>query len=60
MQAFSWTEEDVNTRLKNIMTRSFGEVYDLYKKENTSMRMAAYMLAVGRVAEATEIRGIYP
>jgi len=42
------------------MTRAFNEVLTIARKFDVHMRTAAYILAVGRVAEATRIRGIYP
>jgi glutamate dehydrogenase (NAD(P)+) len=59
-EEYFWSEEEVNTRLHDIMKRSFIEVFDLHQKEKVDMRTAAYLLAVGRVAEAIRIRGIYP
>ena len=55
-----WSEDDVNHRLKEIMVRSFHEVKDIAARERVAMRTAAYILAVGRVAEATLVRGVYP
>ena len=60
LQAFFWSEDEINTRLKRIMDESFDAVYEQSKKHKVNMRVAAYMLAVGRVAEATRLRGIYP
>jgi len=60
IQKYFWKEAEVNARLEDIICRSFGEVVSLREKEQVDMRMAAYMLAVGRVAEAIEIRGLYP
>jgi len=60
IQAFFWTEAEINGRLERIMNESFDAVYALSKKHKVDMRTAAYMLAVGRVAEATRLRGIYP
>jgi glutamate dehydrogenase (NAD(P)+) len=60
LQSFFWEEAQVNQHLEKIMTRSFQEVLAIAKKYNVHMRTAAYILAVGRVAEATRIRGIYP
>ena len=60
LQSFFWEEAQVNQHLEKIMTRSFHEVLTIAKKYNAHMRTAAYILAVGRVAEATRIRGIYP
>ena len=60
IQKLFWTEEEVNTQLKQIMTRSFHEVYAIRQQEKVNMRTAAYMLAIGRVAEAKRLRGIFP
>lgn len=60
IQKLFWTEDDVNQNLDQIMTRSFKEVYDISVKEKVNMRTAAYMLAIGRVAEAKRLRGIFP
>jgi glutamate dehydrogenase (NAD(P)+) len=60
LQAFFWEEAQVNHHLEKVMTRAFNEVLSIAKKFNVHMRAAAYILAVGRVAEATRIRGIYP
>ena len=60
LQSFFWEEQQVNEHLEKIMTRSFHEVFGIAKKYAVHMRTAAYILAVGRVAEATRIRGIYP
>ncbi len=60
IQEYFWTEEEVNTKLKGIMARSFAEVLDLHVRERVDMRTAAYMLAVSRVAEASRTRGLYP
>ena len=60
LQAFFWEEKQVNEHLEKIMTRGFREVLKIAKEYDVHMRTAAYILAVGRVAEATRIRGIYP
>ena len=60
LQNFFWSEVDVNKQLENIMKRAFHEVHDISKKSKVNMRTAAFMLAVGRVAEATRLRGIFP
>ena len=60
LQKLFWTEDDVNRRLKDIMVRSFAEVHEIAKTERINMRTAAYMLAIGRVAEAKRVRGIFP
>ena len=60
LQKYFWNEPEVNAKLRDIICRSFREVVSLYEREQVDMRMAADMLAIGRVAEAIEIRGLYP
>jgi glutamate dehydrogenase (NAD(P)+) len=60
LEMLHWSEDDVNRRLKDIMVRSFHEVKDIAARERVDMRTAAYIVAVGRVAEATLVRGVYP
>jgi glutamate dehydrogenase/leucine dehydrogenase len=56
---YFWTEEEVNQKLETIMKRSFGDVAALAEKHHVHNRTAAYMLGIGRVAEATKLRGLY-
>jgi glutamate dehydrogenase (NAD(P)+) len=60
IQSFFWDEDEVNKKLKKIITRSFEEVLGISKKEKVDMRTAAHMVAVRRLASAMAIRGIYP
>jgi len=60
LQSFFWSEHEINARLESIMTRSFKEVLAIREEKKVDMRMAAYLLAVNRVAVATADRGIYP
>lgn len=60
LQAHFWTEDEVNCKLENCMVESFKDVYEIHQKENVDMRMAAYMLALTRVADATTMRGVFP
>ena len=55
-----WSEAVVNEKLREIMVRAFGEVLSMAKLEEVNMRTAAYLLAVKRVADAMELRGLYP
>ena len=65
LQSFYWEEEDVYRRLDKIITKSFHDVmatqkeYKETKGRKISPRMAAYIVAVGRVAAAMKIRGWY-
>ena len=60
LQEYFWKEAEVNAKLNDIVTRAFNETWTLSEQRGVSMRMAAYGLAVQRVAEATTIRGLYP
>ncbi len=60
LQRFFWAENEINDRLETIMQRSYRAVAHKCDEQDCNMRMGAYLLAVARVAEATEIRGVYP
>jgi glutamate dehydrogenase (NAD(P)+) len=60
LQQFFWTEEGVNENLERIMVRSFKQVLKTKEERKTSMRTAALIRAIERVAEALMTRGIYP
>ncbi|MCD6405379.1 MAG: Glu/Leu/Phe/Val dehydrogenase [Planctomycetes bacterium] len=60
LQAYFWSEQEVNAKLKTHMGAAFHEVYALAEREKVDIRTAAYMLAVTRVAEALELRGLFP
>ena len=60
LQGFFWSADEINSRLVRMLSTAFDQVWDLHEREGCDLRSAAYMLAVGRVAEATQIRGIYP
>jgi glutamate dehydrogenase (NAD(P)+) len=60
LQAFPWTEAEVNERLLRIMTRAFNAVYETSQRYKVHMRTAALALAIQRVADFTRVRGIYP
>ncbi|MFZ5927354.1 MAG: Glu/Leu/Phe/Val family dehydrogenase [Acidobacteriota bacterium] len=59
-QHFYWDMHEVEAKLERIMMRSFHEVLSLAQHRNVNMRLAANMLGVSRVAEATYARGLYP
>ena len=60
LYSFFWDEGEVNRHLERKMTQAFREVHTVADRLKVDMRTAAYVLAVGRVAEATRVRGIYP
>jgi glutamate dehydrogenase (NAD(P)+) len=60
IQAYLWSESEVNSRLKGLMTAAFGQVRDFAGEHKVTLREAAYMLAVDKMAEITKLRGIFP
>ncbi|MES1246656.1 MAG: Glu/Leu/Phe/Val dehydrogenase, partial [Actinomycetota bacterium] len=60
LQEYFWKEAEVNAKLNDIVSRAFEETWETAQTRGVSMRVAAYGLAVQRVAEATITRGIYP
>jgi glutamate dehydrogenase (NAD(P)+) len=58
-QGFFWNEEMVNSRLEEIMVNSFADVVAYAEKHKVHNRIAAYMVALDRVAFAIKLRGIY-
>jgi len=59
LQEYFWSEERVNQELQRIITTAFDAVYDRASANGISLRDAALDIAVGRVAEAQRLRGIY-
>jgi glutamate dehydrogenase/leucine dehydrogenase len=57
---YQWNEADVNSKLEQTIKRAFYDVLETSKKYRVHMRTAAYVLAVGRVADATTVRGLFP
>ena len=57
---FFWSIDEINARLRRIMVRSFEDVHRTATEHDIGLRLAAYMLSVSRVAEATLTRGFYP
>jgi glutamate dehydrogenase (NAD(P)+) len=60
LQGASWPESEVTQKLDLVMRRAFNDVYGMMRKHHTHPRASAYLLAVGRVAEATLARGLFP
>ena len=50
----------MNERLDKNITKAFSDVYITHEKYGVNMRKASTLLAVGRVVEATKIRGLWP
>ncbi len=60
LQSFFWPAAEVNSKLESVMRRAFVDVHEMTRKHRTHMRTGAYILAVGRVADATLVRGLFP
>ena len=60
LQSFFWGVEEITQKLEVIMNRAFAAVAEKADQHSCDMRLAANMLAISRVAEATQVRGIYP
>jgi len=58
--SFFWSETKINDTLEQTIKTAFNSVHETAKRYNTEMRTGAYILAVGRVVEATRVRGIFP
>ncbi|HBY97534.1 MAG TPA: glutamate dehydrogenase [Chloroflexi bacterium] len=60
LQSFFWSEHEIFERLERIMTGAFEDTWTMAGRKNVDLRIAASILAISRVAEATLLRGIYP
>jgi glutamate dehydrogenase (NAD(P)+) len=60
MQAFPWTEQQVNERLRLVMGRAYAAIREATRKHDVDFRTGALLRAIDRVAEFTRIRGVYP
>ena len=60
VQCYFWCEKEVNSKLSNILDRAYEEALHLSREKKLSLRTAAIMLAVKKVADAILVRGLYP
>ncbi|RSK27458.1 Glu/Leu/Phe/Val dehydrogenase [Bacillus sp. HMF5848] len=56
-QGYYWTEEEVEEKLEKVMVKSFNNIYDTAEMRRVDMRLAAYMVGVRKMAEASRFRG---
>jgi glutamate dehydrogenase (NAD(P)+) len=59
LQNFFWVEDEVNRKLRDILTRAFHEVLRMSQKDHVNMRLAALMIGIRRVSQAMLWRGLY-
>ncbi len=60
LQFYFWKENEIQQRLKEIMTDIFNSVLSMSQEKKIDMRMAAWMLGISRISEAQKLRGLYP
>ncbi len=60
IMSFFWDEEEVNNRLKGIITKAFDVGFKMHEEKNVDMRSAAMAVAVQRLEKAMLLRGLYP
>ncbi|MGB9739144.1 Glu/Leu/Phe/Val family dehydrogenase [Chloroflexus sp.] len=60
LQEFFWDEQDINEKLERIIVGAFQQVNAMAEQRHIPLRLAAYLLAVQRVADANTTRGVYP
>ncbi|WP_327086378.1 Glu/Leu/Phe/Val dehydrogenase [Nonomuraea sp. NBC_01738] len=60
MQAYSWSSAEVDMKLRDLMEGAYAEVKSMAAERSISLREAAHVIGVGRVAEAHQMRGLYP
>jgi glutamate dehydrogenase len=56
-QGYYWTEDEVHAKLQEVMEKSFENVYNVHSTRGVDMRLAAYMVGVRKMAEASRFRG---
>jgi len=56
---YFWSEDDVNSKADEVIKTSFQKVYDISQKYKTTLRIAAYMTAIDKIAQTIRLRGIY-
>jgi len=60
LQSFFWSADEIDERLRQLMSKAFHEIFELAQREKVDMRTAAMMQGMGRVSEAMKLRGIFP
>lgn len=56
-QGYYWSEEEVNTKMREKLTTAFDTIYELSQNRKIDMRLAAYIVGIKRTAEAARYRG---
>ncbi len=59
LQNFFWTEDEVNSKLRDVLVKAFHQVLEMSRQHSVDMRLAALMIGIERVARAMLWRGLY-
>jgi len=59
-QQFFWSEQEVNSRLIQLMQKAFRDVHTVAEQRKVGMRTAALMRGIERITEAKRVRGVFP
>lgn len=54
---FYWSEDEVNQRLEDYMSRAMAEMHSMHERFGVTLRKAAYLVATDRLAQAMRVRG---
>lgn len=57
LQNYYWSEEEVNEKLDRLMVKAFNDVWEMAAKHDVSHRVAAYMVAINRIAVSMRLKG---
>ena len=60
INSYFWKLDRINAELKRIILEAFEETFKISEERHISLRTAAYIIAVSRIARAIELRGIFP
>lgn len=60
IQTLTWSREQINEMLEDILTKAFLEIKEIVEKRDCSWRMAAYIVALNRLITANEVKGLFP
>jgi glutamate dehydrogenase (NAD(P)+) len=60
LQNYFWNEQEINEKLRMLMVNAFNRVVSIAENTGVDNRTAAQILGIGRVIEATRLRGLYP
>ena len=60
IHSYFWGLDRVNKEMKNILIKTYEDIYKLSKEKHVSLRIAAFAISARRLAKAHELRGLFP